>query len=270
MKSLKKSSSFFQKISVKSHEFCAYLRTVEVASLSCSSHAVSKLAAGIETPSNPNFVVQSMTPSLIIKWIRSRARLIWQKTVSRFSRAEGLDSMCLLEWIELVMDSIQKKSLLDNAPNYYLVGWCVIQKRNSSVNGLKKPEIVKGCFYFHNSNPHHYTFERPWKWWATGWTIDLIPNVLNQFEIAIVPLWDNFHLFLYRKKRERRRIVVSSGINFWAFKRRCWYCQTLSAMERFLLLDEITSRERGFKICQIFLYFGFSYSNNMARFGEFG
>ena len=97
--------------SVKSHEFCAYLRTVEVASLSCSSHAVSKLAAGIETPSNPNFVVQSMTPSLIIKWIRSRARLIWQKTVSRFSRAEGLDSMCLLEWIELVMDSIQKKNL---------------------------------------------------------------------------------------------------------------------------------------------------------------
>ena len=102
---------FFQKISVKSHEFCAYLRTVEVASLSCSSHAVSKLAAGIETPSNPNFVVQSMTPSLIIKWIRSRARLIWQKTVSRFSRAEGLDSMCLLEWIELVMDSIQYKNL---------------------------------------------------------------------------------------------------------------------------------------------------------------
>ena len=38
-----------------------------------------------------------------------------------------------------------KKSLLDN--NYYLIRWCVIQKRNSSVNGLKKPEILKG-FYF--------------------------------------------------------------------------------------------------------------------------
>ena len=67
---------------------------MEVASLSCSSQAVSKLAAGIDTPSNPNFVVQSITPSFMIKWIRSKARLIWQKTVSRFSRAEG-DSECL-------------------------------------------------------------------------------------------------------------------------------------------------------------------------------
>ena len=86
-----------------------YLRTVEVASLSCSSQAVSKLAAGIDTPSNPNFVVQSITPSFMIKWIRSKARLIWQKTVSRFSRAEG-DSECLWKALEEVSNKVEDRS----------------------------------------------------------------------------------------------------------------------------------------------------------------
>jgi len=59
--------------------------------------------------SNPNFVVLSVTLSLTMKWMRSRALLIWQKTVSRFSRPDWLSGY-LWNTLEDVINRREERS----------------------------------------------------------------------------------------------------------------------------------------------------------------